>query len=266
MSDTPRRGRHTVTVAEVRREGQPQHIRTRAGAEHWSAAVLWRHVSPWVSAAAIRLGMSANAVTGMMIAAGWLAAASLVLGNVWGAVLAAVFAHVQMILDAADGEVARWRRTGSPRGIFLDRVAHTTTEALMPVGLGLGLARVHPEDSWMWVAAGMSLAVLVLVNKSINDGVAIARAASNLPPLPHTAAARTPRPGVVAGLRRAAQVLPVHRLYHAVEQAHLYLVAYLVALAFPDAPGWVLVGLLLITPVVIVGHIAAAMTSPRLMT
>jgi phosphatidylglycerophosphate synthase len=264
MSDSPRRGRHTVSVAELRREGQPEHIRTREGAEHWSAAVLWRRVSPFVSVVAIRLGLSANAVTGFMIAVGWLAAASLALGNLWGAALAVLLAHVQMILDAADGEVARWRRTCSPRGIFLDRVAHTTTEALMPIGLGVGLARAYAEDSWMWIAAGLGLGVMVLVNKSVNDGVAIARAASGLASLPHTAAARSPRPGAIARARNAARWLPLHRLYHSVEQSHLYLVAYLAAVAVPSAPGWVLVSLLVITPVVIIGHIAAAMASPRL--
>ena len=262
--DGPRNGRQHATVADVRAQGQPDHIRARAAAEHWSAALWWRHVSPYVSAAAIRLGLSANAVTAAMILCGWLAAASLLWGNVWGALLAVALAHGQMILDAADGEVARWRRTTSPRGVFLDRIAHTTTEALMPACLGLGLGWRHPDEFWQWTAAGLALAALVLINKSVNDGVAIARAASGLPKLPDTVAAREPRPGAVAGLRRAARWLPVHRVYHSVEQAHLYLVAYLIALAWPPAVQATLVGLLVLTPFVIAGHIAASLASPRL--
>lgn len=257
-------GRAHPTVADVRAEGQPDSIRSRATAEHWSAAVLWRHVSPYVSTAAIRMGLSANAVTAVMILAGWLAAASLLLGNAWGALLAVVFAHGQMILDAADGEVARWRRTTSPRGVFLDRIAHTSTECLMPVALGIGLGWNSPDEFWQWTAAGLALGLLVLVNKSVNDGVAIARAASGLPPLPDTAEARAPRAGAIARARRAARWLPVHRLYHSVEQSHLYLLAYLVGLAWAPAVGVLVVSLVVVTVLVIVGHVAASLTSPRL--
>ena len=264
MTDAPRLGRQRPTVADVVREGQPAHIRTRANAEHWSADIWWRHVSPYVSVAAIRLGLSANAVTAIMILCGWLAAASLVLGNVLGAVLAVIFAHAQMLFDAADGEVARWRRTTSPRGVFLDRIAHTTTESFMPVAFGLGLGWQHPEDFWRWVAGGCAVGVLVLINKSVNDGVAIARAAAGLPKLPDTAQARAPRPGLVATARRAARLLPLHRLYHSVEQSHLYLVTALAALAWTPISGWVLVGLVIVTPLVIAGHVASVLTSSRL--
>jgi phosphatidylglycerophosphate synthase len=264
VTEGPRLGRHRTTVADVIREGQPQHIRTRANAEHWSADIWWRHLSPYVSVTAIRWGLSANAVTVAMILSGWLAAASLVPGTVWGAFLAVVFAHGQMLLDASDGEVARWRRTTSPRGIFLDRIAHTTTESLMPIGFGLGLGISDPDRFWMWVAGGCALGALVLINKSVNDGVAIARAAAGLPKLPDTAAARQPRPGLVARLKRIARLVPLHRLYHSVEQSHVYLVTALVTLLWAPFAGWVLVALLVITPLVIAGHIAAVLTSPRL--
>lgn len=260
----PRVGRYRTTVEDVIREGQPAHIRTRANAEHWSADLWWRHLSPFVSVAAIRVGASANAVTVVMIATGWLAAAALLLGNVWGAAIAVVLAHGQMLLDASDGEVARWRRTTSPRGVFLDRIAHTTTESLMAACFAIGWGIHHPESTWTWVAGGFALAMLVLINKSVNDGVAIARAAAGLPKLPDTAAARQPRPGLVAKARRLARALPLHRIYHSVEQSHIYLATALLALALPAAPAWVLVALLVATPLVIAGHIASVLTSPRL--
>jgi len=264
VTESPRLGRQHTTVADVKREGQPEHIRTRANAEHWSADLWWRHLSPYVSVTAIRMGLSANAVTLAMILCGWAAAASLLLGNIWGALLAVVFAHGQMLLDASDGEVARWRRTTSPRGVFLDRIAHTTTESFMPVAFGVGLGWQHPDDFWRWAAGGCALGVLVLINKSVNDGVAISRAAAGLPKLPDTAAARAPRPGLVAKARRAARVVPLHRLYHSVEQSHLYFVTAIVALFWAPISGWVLVALLIVTPLVIAGHIASVLTSPRL--
>ena len=45
--------------------------------------------------------------------------------------LAVVLGQLQMLVDCCDGEVARWRRTSSPAGVFLDKVGHYTTEALI---------------------------------------------------------------------------------------------------------------------------------------
>lgn len=134
----------------------------------------------------------------------------------------------------------------------------------MPVAFGVGLGWQHPDDFWRWAAGGCALGVLVLINKSVNDGVAISRAAAGLPKLPDTAQARAPRPGLVAKLRRAARVVPLHRLYHSVEQSHVYLATALVALFWAPISGWVLAALLIVTPLVILGHVAAVLTSPRL--
>lgn len=265
MSETPlpRTGPHRPSLDEVRREGQPEHIRTRANAEHWSADLWWRHLSPYVSVAAIRIGMSANAVSVVMIVCGWLAAAVLLTGTWWGALLAVILAHTQMLLDASDGEVARWRRTTSPRGVFLDRIAHTTTESLMPACFGIGWGLVH-DSLWQGAAAGFAIAMFVLINKSINDGVTVSRAAAGLPKLPDVAGAKTMTPGVLARARRIANVVPLHRMYHSVEQAHLYAVASIVAVWWPASTGALLIALLVATPLVIVGHIAAVLASSRL--
>jgi phosphatidylglycerophosphate synthase len=264
MDQAPRRGRYRVAAAEVRLEGQPASIRGRANAEHWSADLLWRRFSSHLAAFAIRLGMSADAVTALVIAAGLGAAASLLLGSVWGALLAVGLAHLQMLLDAADGEVARWRKTASARGVFLDHLAHTVTEAAMPACLGVGLALANPDHAGRWAAAGLALAALVLINKSVNDAVAVARAAAGLPRLPDVPASREPRSGALRSLRSAARWIPVHRLFHSVEQAHLYLVAFVVAIWAPSVLAWMMAALLVIAPLVIVGHVASALTSPRL--
>ncbi|WP_062069783.1 CDP-alcohol phosphatidyltransferase family protein [Demequina sediminicola] len=260
----PRLGRQNPTVAEVKLEGQPVHIRTRANAEHWSADLWWRHLSPYISTAAIRAGLSANSVSLIMVACGWAAALSLLTGSWWGALLAVFFAHAQMLIDAADGEVARWRRTMSPRGIFIDRLAHTTTESFMPLCFGIGWGLAHPDQVWQGVAGGAVLAMFVLINKSVNDAVAVSRAYAGLGKLPDTQAAGTPKPGLVATARRAARLLPLHRLYHSVEQSHLYFVAMLISLAVPAVWGWTLVALVAITPLVVVGHVASVWQSSRL--
>ena len=75
-----------------------------------------------------------------MILVGWSTAAALLIPGIWGALLAVVLGQLQMLVDCCDGEVARWRRTSSPAGVFLDKVGHYTTEALIPLALGIRAA------------------------------------------------------------------------------------------------------------------------------
>ena len=101
------------TMSEFRAVAQPPEIRARRSAEHWVADLYLRRLSPYLSRALVRLGFTANAVTGLMIVCGWCTAAALLIPGPAGAVLAVVLGQLQMYLDCADGEVARWRRSFS---------------------------------------------------------------------------------------------------------------------------------------------------------
>ena len=67
-----------------------------------------------------------------MILCGAGAAVALVWAGLPGAVLAAVLAQTQMLLDCSDGELARWRGDFSAAGVFLDKVGHYTAEDCCP--------------------------------------------------------------------------------------------------------------------------------------
>jgi phosphatidylglycerophosphate synthase len=262
------------TVAEFRAVAQPPEVRSRRSSEHWAADVYLRAISPPLSLAFVRLGLSANAVTVLMILSGWAAAAALLVPGLLGALLAVLLGQLQMLVDCCDGEVARWRGTFSPAGIFLDKVGHYTTESLIPVALGVraaggvGQVREHPG----WVTLGALLALVILLNKALNDMVHVARAFSGLGRLPETADAGAPRPGVVATLRRVARFVPFHRLYHSVELTLLALAATVAAMLVPGVSGdpgvvgtqWLLLVLLPLSVVTVVGHFATILASPRL--
>lgn len=259
-------------MAEYRAVAQPPEIRARRSAEHWVADVYLRDLSPYVSRPLVRLGLSANAVTGLMILCGCLAAASLLVEGIVGALLAVLFGQLQMLTDCADGEVARWRGTFSPAGVFLDKIGHYTAESLIPIALGVraagGLAAM--SGAYGWTTLGALLAVVVLLNKALNDFVHVARAAAGLPRLADTAAATQPRPGAVARLRRLARYVPFHRLYHSVELTLFALVATVVDLVAGSAHDGLagtrilVVALLPLAVLALVGHFAAIMASSRL--
>lgn len=252
-------------IEDMRSVCQPDAIRGRRNAEHWTAALFGRSFSIYLTRVAVWAGLSANAVTLLMILCGWAAAAALLIPGLWGPVLACFLALLQMTLDSIDGEVARWRRTTGPRGVFLDRIAHTTTESAIPLAAGLALALHAVPDDWRWAALGGVTATLVLVNKSLNDAWRLSRVYSGLELPRDETGSRTMGGGVLKRARRLADFIPLHRLYHSVEQTIVILVLSVVgALAGFDGLAISLVVLAAAIPFVVVGHATAILASSAL--
>ena len=114
----------TPSIAELRAETQPDWLLARPNAEHWAGRLYMRRVSPYVTRIVLATPIPANAVTAAMIPAGLLAALCITIPGVWAAVLGVLFIQLQLLLDCVDGEVARWRKTFSPLGIYLDQLGH----------------------------------------------------------------------------------------------------------------------------------------------
>ncbi|MCI2959164.1 CDP-alcohol phosphatidyltransferase family protein [Agromyces atrinae] len=260
-------GRPPSSIAELRAVAQPPEVRLRRNAEHWVASLYLRDLSPYLTWLLLRTRISANGVTGLMILVGWSTAAALLIPGIWGALLAVVLGQLQMLIDCCDGEVARWRRTSSPAGVFLDKVGHYTTEALIPIAIGIRAAAYpleFPED-FLWTTLAMLLALLIVLNKALNDMVHVARANAGLSKLADTEGESAPRGGLVAKLRRAARFVPFHRLYHSVELTLIMLAAAVVGLFVgqPVVDRFVLIALVPLAFLALVGHFVAIMASRR---
>ena len=251
------------TIAELREITQPPSVRTRAGAEHWVASAYLRDVSPYLTRILLKAGLSANGVTWLMIVAAALAAVSTAWWVLAGAVLAAAFVQLQMLLDCCDGEVARWRQTSSPKGVYLDRVGHYVAECGIAVALGIRVAQELTLAS-VWVSLGLLLGLLVCLNKVENDLVHVARHYAGLSQMEDKESVRQPRGGLLRQARRIARFVPFHRVFHSVEMS-LLVVAAAVADGWLDgaATRWLLIGLVVAAAVTLVGHLAAVLSSPR---
>lgn len=256
------------SVAQVRAVCQPDAVRMRANSEHWVADVYLRGISPYLTRLLLRTSISANGVTALMILTGVGAALALLIPGLTGVLLAAILGQLQMLWDCCDGEVARWRETSSPKGVFLDRVGHYVTEGLIPIALGLRAAG-FPDAGWLdtpWPLIGALLAVLVLFNKSLNDMVHVSRAYNELPKLADTKTVGTPQASGIRRLRSVARFFPFYRAYHSVELTLLALVAGIIDAFVGDLSATrVLVAALAILGVVtVIGHFVAIVSSSKL--
>lgn len=256
------------TIAELREITQPPAVRGRKNSEHWVADVYLRSVSPYLTRLLLRTPVSANTVTWFMIVTGASAGLALLIPGIPGAVLAVLLGQLQMLWDCADGEVARWRSTFSPAGVFLDKIGHYTAESVIPVCLGIRAA--GSDFTWSqpgpYAYAGALLALLIMFNKALNDMVHVSRAFAGLPRLADAAGVGTPTSAGLARLRGAVRFFPFNRIYHSVEMTLLALAA-----AVGDAlvgglsvTRVLLVGMLILAVPTVVGHVLAILSSTKL--
>jgi phosphatidylglycerophosphate synthase len=253
------------SIAELRAVTQPEAHLQRPGEEHWAGRLYMRWVSVYVTRLLIATPISANGVTALMIPVGLLGALTLTFPGVLPALGAVLLIKLQLLLDCCDGEVARWRRTFSPKGPYLDALAHYSTEAALPAALG-----IRADGGWDsiggWTALGLTVSVLILLLKSETHLVTVMRLKAGLP-------ARREHPDSAAAsaqgrqrLREGARLLPALRPFHAVEASLLALVAAIVdALTDSlDASRVLLAALAVAAVVAVVGHLISILTSDRL--
>src|SRR5690625_146087 len=155
-------------LSEVRRRAQPPEVIARRNAEHWSGRLYLRRLSIHLTRLLVPTVISANGVTWMMALVGVIGAVVLVIPSWWALVICALLMQLQVLIDCSDGEVARWRGTSSAVGIYIDRIGHYFTEALLPVGFG-----IHVDGGvnhiGMNTMLGLVVGLIVLFNKSFGD-------------------------------------------------------------------------------------------------
>jgi phosphatidylglycerophosphate synthase len=254
------------SIAELRPVAQPEAHLRRLGEEHWAGRLYMRRLSLHVTRLLIATPLSANAVTALMIPVGLLAGFVLSLPGLAAAVGAALLAQLWLLLDCCDGEVARWRRTFSPKGPYLDAIGHYTVEAAIPIGLG-----IRADGGWGsiggWTSLGLVVAVLVLLLKAETTLVTVTRARAGLPLGESIWGTQEERPEERRPtLRRGARLLPGVRPFYAVEATLLALAAAVVDAVAGDLTGSrvLLVGLVCAGAVAVVGHLASILSSDRL--
>lgn len=252
------------SIAELRAVTQPESLLNRPGAEHWAGRLYMRRFSPYVTRLLLATPLTANGVTWLMIPTGLAAALVLTFPGLLPAVGAAVLIQLQLLLDCCDGELARWRRTFSSAGVYIDQLAHYSTEAALPAALG-----VRADGGWDsiggWTAVGLSVSVLILLLKSETHLLQVATTRVG-GPAGAEAAADSTRGARRLRLREGARLLPFFRPFQAVEATLLALAAAAADAASEGLSGSrVLVAMLAGAALVAVtGHLAAVVVSKRL--
>jgi phosphatidylglycerophosphate synthase len=208
------------TIEQLRAVCQPPSVTGRSNAEHWVADLYLRKLSPYLTRLLLKTPITANGVTYLMIITGISISVALQIPGLFGLFLAFLLSQLQMLWDCCDGEIARWRDTQSPKGVFLDRVGHYLTESLIPIALAWRIG----EGDYELLFLGSLISVLILLNKGFNDAVHVSRAYAGLTKLADSKSVGEAKSMIIRLVRAPFRIFAVQRLFHSVEMSILILV------------------------------------------
>lgn len=112
-----------------------------------------RFIARW----AARHGIAPNTVTYVNLALAVLAGLGFASGHRLGAVLGAVALYFAFVLDCVDGQIARYGRSYSKLGAWLDATGDRAKEYIAYAGLAIGSLRAGAGDVWSLAIAAMAL-------------------------------------------------------------------------------------------------------------
>jgi phosphatidylglycerophosphate synthase len=172
--------------------------------------------SKYIARWAARRGWTPNGVTTISVAVGFIAAAAFATGERAGLIAGAILLQAAFTLDCVDGQLARYTRTFSKFGAWLDSIFDRTKEYAVFAGLAIGAARTGGD---VWVLAGAALA-LQTVRHSIDFSYPAAQhqamATARQPPLEQVSdllGAKVPPPLVPEGDEPAPPSAPPRRRF-----------------------------------------------------
>ena len=106
---------------------------------------------------AARRGWSPNAITILSLAIGTGAAAAFAAGTRASLIAGALLLQISFTVDCVDGQLARYTRTFSRLGGWLDSMLDRMKEYLVYGGLALGAVRGFDDDVWLLAACALAL-------------------------------------------------------------------------------------------------------------
>ena len=115
--------------------------------------------SKYMARWAARRGWTPNGVTTISVAVGFLAAAGFATGERWGMIAGALLLQLAFTLDCVDGQLARYTRTFTKLGAWLDSIFDRTKEYAVFAGLAIGASQTG-DDVWLLAGAALTLQVM----------------------------------------------------------------------------------------------------------
>jgi phosphatidylglycerophosphate synthase len=107
--------------------------------ESWYIKGVIRKVSIYITWLLLHTPITANQVTVLFIVIGLIGVSLFGIGIRWCSIIGVGLLYLYTILDYVDGEIARYRKTSSPLGSFIELVGHNIVNPLIFIGISFGV-------------------------------------------------------------------------------------------------------------------------------
>lgn len=104
-----------------------------------------RKISIYITKILIHTPLKPDHITMLMLAWGFIVGFLFSFGTYWHMLAGAIVFEFLLVLDCLDGELARYKKISSLRGVFLDLIAHFTNTACPFMGLTIGFYKQYPS-------------------------------------------------------------------------------------------------------------------------
>ena len=121
------------------------------------SVLVLRRLSKPLTWLAVKIGATPNQVTITSFGIGLLAAYFFAQGDTFSLVLGALLLQLSIVVDCVDGELARYTRTFSELGAWLDAITDRVKEYVVFLGLAYGAFAQNGSNLWLMAALLMIL-------------------------------------------------------------------------------------------------------------
>jgi len=193
-------------------------------------------------------------VSAAMIVVGVSAGAVIALGYIWAGL---ALIYLSLVLDAVDGEIVRYKKTFSMRGVYLDLVNHLVVFEAFFLGLTFAVSELWTTPNLVVLAVGVAGALTMGMRRAIGDlpRILFVRPYSERPELFRIPATTLPShaPAVPAAPRLSLHKLLRGMLWgaHELHEGGYMIVALVIAYAaelllFPGVPHYPILSLVVV--------------------
>ena len=128
--------------------------------------ILQRVPSIYVTRFFLLTSTTANQISAVMIIVGVISGVVIAFGYIWSGL---ALIYLNLVLDAVDGELARYRKTFSMRGVYLDLVNHLVVFEAFFLGLTFAVSEVWTRPNLVLLVVGVVGALAMCMRRAIGD-------------------------------------------------------------------------------------------------
>lgn len=129
------------SIRELREQLQSEKLKRQA----WGYRYLRRGLSIYVTRLLLHTNIRPNQVTTAMVLSGIAGAVAIFFGHIWSGF---ALTYLNIVLDAVDGELARYKKVFSLRGVYMDRINHLVVPGFFFLAVAFWVlgAGLNPHD------------------------------------------------------------------------------------------------------------------------